>query len=261
MTRPIGFIAALDFETWPAARVVETLLGAGYDGVEWTPAHGEELHAPALGYASQQDLVTRGADAVATTIDHLERAHDAAIPIVTLLTGPNLWEDGARPRDDEQAWSTALAALDEIARRATTLGVRIALEPCWGTLAHDAATARRVLAAVPVDITFDPSHFAVAGDDIPALVREWGSRIAHVHLKDAFGAPGIEGTDFHFCLLGEGVVPWPAFLTALDEIGYDGALSVEFEAYRYYEQILGGDPAAAATLARAQVAALLRRAP
>jgi hypothetical protein len=34
-------------------------------------------------------------------------------------------------------------------------------------------------------------------------------------------------------------------------------MSVEFEAYRYYEQILGADPARAAALARGQVAALL----
>jgi len=34
-------------------------------------------------------------------------------------------------------------------------------------------------------------------------------------------------------------------------------MSVEFEAYRYYEQVLGGDPIAAARLARGQVAALL----
>ena len=56
--------------------------------------------------------------------------------------------------------------------------------------------------------------------------------------------------------LGEGVVPWPETLLALDEVGYDGALSVEFEAYRYYEQVLSSDPVEAAVLAREQVAAL-----
>lgn len=41
--RPIGFIAALGYEEMAADAVVESLLGAGYDGVEWTMAHADEL--------------------------------------------------------------------------------------------------------------------------------------------------------------------------------------------------------------------------
>ena len=76
----------------------------------------------------------------------------------------------------------------------------------------------------------------------------------------AFGRPGRDGEDFIFCLLGEGNVPWPEVFAALDQVGYEGALSVEFEAYRYYEQVLGNDPVAAAKLARGQVAALTGKA-
>jgi sugar phosphate isomerase/epimerase len=257
VTRPLGFIAALDFAGWRAADVAAALTDLGYDGVEWTLHHVDDLAPPVLALACQQDLVTRGEQAVADTFRALERAHEAQVPVVNLLTGPNLWEDGAVRRDDDAAWSTALRALERIVERASSLGVAVALEPCWGTLAHDAATARRALDAVAVDVVMDPSHLAVAGDDIPALVREWGPRIAHVHLKDAFGRPGMEGEDFHFCLLGEGTVPWPETLRALDDVGYAGALSIEFESYRYYEQVLGCDPVAAARLALQQAHALL----
>lgn len=254
--RPIGFIAALGYEEMTAEAVVESLLGAGYDGVEWTMAHADELSEPALALACQQDLVTGGEAAAATTIDAIERASAAGIGLVNVLTGPNLWEGGA-PRDDEEAWALALRGLEAACRRGEELGVTVGLEPCWGTLAHDAATAQRVLDAVPVAVTFDPSHFVMSGDDIPALARRWGERIVHVHLKDAFGRPGMDGEDFIFCMLGEGLVPWPELFDALDEVGFAGAMSVEFEAYRYYEQILGGDPGRAAALAREQVAALL----
>lgn len=236
--------------------MVESLLAAGFDGVEWTPAHADTLCGPSLAFASQQDLVTGGEQAIATTFRHLEQAHAAGIAIVNLLTGPNLWE-GADPRTDQSAVDDALFALERIVERAQQLSVRVALEPCWGTLAHDAATARAVLARAPVEIVMDPSHYVMTGDDIPGLVREWAGRIAHVHLKDAFGRPGMDGVDFHFCLLGEGHVPWPGFFAALDEIGYEGAMSVEFESYRYYEHVLRSDPAAAAALARQQVSALL----
>lgn len=257
MTREISFIAALDYEERPAAEVLESLLEAGYDSVEWTMAHAEELLAPASALACQMDLVTGGEKAAEETIRGIEAAAAAGIGVVNVLTGPNLWEEGAVRRDDEAAWKVALEALEWIVARGEAAGVAIGFEPCWGTLAHDAQTAQRVLDSVGVSVTFDPSHFVMTGDPIPELIERWGERIVHFHLKDAFGRPGIDGEDFIFCMLGEGKVPWPETFAALDRVGYEGPLSVEFEAYAYYEQVLGSDPAAAARLARGQVAALL----
>ena len=256
MKRDVSFIAALDFEDRSAGEVLESLQDAGYDSVEWTMAHVEDLRQPASALACQMDLVTGGETAVAETLRAIEAAAEAGIGIVNVLTGPNLWEEGAKHRDDEEAWTTALGALEQITANGESAGVKIGFEPCWGTLAHDAATAQRVLDAVPVSVTFDPSHFVMTGDPIPDLIRRWGDRIVHFHMKDAFGRPGMDGEDFIFCMLGEGDVPWPETLAALDEVNYDGALSVEFESYRYYEQVLAGDPVAAAALAREQVAAL-----
>ncbi len=261
MSRDVSFIAALDFEKRPAAAVVDSLTGAGYDSVEWTMAHAGELLEPASALACQMDLVTGGEQAVTETFRAIEAAAEAGIGIVNVLTGPNLWEEGAVARDDEDAWSIALGSLERITARGEESGVKIGFEPCWGTLAHDAKTAQRVLDSVPVSVTFDPSHFVMTGDPIPELILRWGERIEHFHLKDAFGRPGIDGEDFIFCMLGEGNVPWPEVFGALDQIGYEGALSVEFEAYRYYEQVLGNDPVAAAKLAREQVTALLGDAP
>jgi sugar phosphate isomerase/epimerase len=56
--------------------------------------------------------------------------------------------------------------------------------------------------------------------------------------------------------LGEGRTDWPAFFEALCDIGFDGFHSVEFESYKYYEQILGCDPVAAAKLSLEQLRAL-----
>lgn len=258
--RTLAFIAALDFEQRPARVVAAQLAELGYDAVEWTPAHldqlGGELALPACAIACQQDLVTRGVEAVELTLAAVRRAHELEIGVVNVLTGPNLWEQGACARDDEQAWATALAGLERACAEAEPLGVRIGFEPCWGTLAADAAGAERVLAEVPVGLTFDPSHFVMTGDDIPGFVARHADRLVHVHLKDAFGRPGIEGEDFIFCLLGEGGVPWGELAQALDDAGYRGPLSVEFEAYGYYEKVLHGDPLAAARLALQQAQAL-----
>ena len=208
--------------------------------------------------ALQPQGIAGGEAAVETSLAAIDAAAEAGIPVVNVLTGPNLWEPGAEPSvGDDATWTRVLLALELIFERGEAAGVKVALEPCWGTLAHDAATARRVLDAVPVSVNFDPSHFVMTGDPIPELIREWDGRIAHFHLKDAFGRPGMEGEDFIFCLLGEGAVPWPETFQALSDIDYKGALSVEFEAYRYYEQVLGSDPAAAAKLSYQQVMALI----
>lgn len=258
--RPLSFIANVGYETQSADAVVESLTRLGYDSVEWTPDHLGSLRDPASALACQQDLVSRGEEAVAITLGAVEAAAEAGIEIVNVVAGPNLWEDGADTAADlDQAWPLVVTALERICAHARSHGVRIGLEPCWGTIVHDAATADRMLAEVPISICFDPSHFVMTGDPIPELIRRWGERIVHFHLKDAFGAPGMEGEDFHFCLLGEGKVPWDETFTALEEIGYFGALSVEFEAYRYLEQVLGSDPERAARLAREQVAALIGR--
>jgi sugar phosphate isomerase/epimerase len=257
VTRDISFIAALDFEERPAGAVLESLLEAGYDSVEWTMAHADDLLAPASALACQMDLVTGGEAAVEETFRGIDAAAEAGIGVVNVLTGPNLWEEGATETNSEEAWSVALGSLERITARGEEAGVKIGFEPCWGTLAHNAETAQRVLDAVPVSVTFDPSHFVMTGDPIPELIGKWDERIVHFHLKDAFGRPGMDGEDFIFCMLGEGKVPWPETLAALDRIGYNGPLSVEFEAYGYYEQVLGSDPVAAARLARGQVAALL----
>jgi len=259
-SRPLSFIANAGYETMPAGRVVESLAAAGYDSVEWTPDHLGSLRRPASALACQQDLVSRGEEAVAITLGAIEAAAEAGIGIVNVVAGPNLWEDGAETGvDPETAWGRVVAGLERICGRAESLGVKIGLEPCWGTIVPDAGTADRMLAEVPVSVCFDPSHFVMTGDPIPDLIRRWGERIIHFHLKDAFGSPGMEGEDFLFTLLGEGNVPWNETFAALEEIGYHGALSVEFEAYTYLEQVLGSDPEKAARLSREQAAALIGR--
>jgi len=241
----------------PAGDVATAITGAGYDSVEWTMAHLDTFVDPACAIACQQDLVTDPVGGLEQTKRAIAVAAERDVPTVNVLTGPNLWEEGADARRDEKAWADSLRALEAACAYAEPLGVDVALEPCWGSLAHDAETFARALEEVPCKVNLDPSHFVMEGDDIPAVVRQWGDRIVHVHLKDAFGRPGLEGDDFLFCLLGEGMVPWPEFFAALDDVEYTGPLSVEFEAYRYLDQVLDGDPARAATLAMEQVRALV----
>jgi sugar phosphate isomerase/epimerase len=89
---------------------------------------------------------------------------------------------------------------------------------------------------------FDPSHLEWQGVDPAKFIRTFRDRIYHVHMKDAavtldgtsgilgsylnFGQPG-RGWDFRS--LGRGQVNFEEIIRALNEIKYDGPLSVEWE--------------------------------
>ncbi len=125
-------------------------------------------------------------------------------------------------------------------------GVRFALEVHPTEIAYDFVTTAKTLAAVDrrpgFGINLDPSHFAHQFLDTAAFAIEFSDRIYHVHVKDSkryldgrssilgghlnFGEPQ-RGWDF--VSPGHGDVDFETFFRALNRIGYDGPLSIEWE--------------------------------
>jgi sugar phosphate isomerase/epimerase len=125
-------------------------------------------------------------------------------------------------------------------------GVKFGLEVHPTEIAYDFVTTRRVLEAIGgregFGINFDPSHFAHQFLDSAAFVEEFAERIYHVHVKDSrkrldgrrsilashlnFGEPE-RGWDF--VSPGHGDVDFESLLRALNRIGYQGPLSIEWE--------------------------------
>jgi len=124
--------------------------------------------------------------------------------------------------------------------------VRFALEVHPTEIAFDIYTAQRLLAVLKnhsaFGFNFDPSHLQWQGVDPVRFLRRFSRRIFHVHMKDAavtldgdsgilsshldFGDPR-RGWDFRS--LGRGDVDFEAVIRALNDIGYRGPLSVEWE--------------------------------
>lgn len=282
----IGYVAA-DVGDRDPEQVIELIAGAGYSAVDWTMEQFDPLESPAselvavaeaargAGLATpqlmvHQDYVTADTalweERVSRTEYAIDAAAEAGIASVGVVTGPNRWVDGhseiGRELDEAQAWRLATTALERALTRADSAGVTVSLEPCWGTAVDDAERTDRMLAALEhprLGLTLDPSHFVLSRDDIAALPARWAQRIAHVHLKDAFGVPGEPGEDFCFLLPGEGRVPWDGFLDGLAQIGYDGPMCVEFEAFTLLDGPLRGDLPRAAALARELAGGLLAR--
>jgi sugar phosphate isomerase/epimerase len=125
-------------------------------------------------------------------------------------------------------------------------GVRFALEVHPTEIAFDIETAQRALEALghreEFGFNFDPSHLHWQGVSSVDFIRTFRDRIYHVHIKDAVvllnGRSGIltshlnfgdprRGWDFRSP--GRGGVDFEEIIRALNEIGYDGPLSVEWE--------------------------------
>ena len=124
--------------------------------------------------------------------------------------------------------------------------VRFGLEVHPTEIAYDFVTTRRTLDAIGhregFGINFDPSHFAHQFLDSAAFVEEFAARIYHVHVKDSRktldGRRSILGghvnfgeaeRGWDFVSPGHGDVDFESLLRALNRIGYDGPLSIEWE--------------------------------
>lgn len=75
---------------------------------------------------------------------------------------------------------------------------------------------------LPIGVVMDFSHIVASGDDPVDFVRRFGSRISHVHIRDA--APG----NIHISV-GRGQVDFATGLAALADAGYSGQFSLELE--------------------------------
>jgi len=282
-----GFLASLDFRFWEAEKVVVALSKIGYEGVEWTLSHfnprtktltdlqrlisttrdhGLEISEVVV----QQDVVTLDEKARRDRIDLVKECIKAAgqvgVKTINLFTGPAPWDPKAPkiPIDltEGKAWTLVLEAFNEFVSEAEKNEVYLAVEAVFGHLCHDYYTMKELLDnfnSKYLGVNMDPSHYALYRNDVSWVVKKFGDKIKHVHLKDAIGKPGLHGEDFMFPLLGEGMIDWKGFLDALRSIGYKGFLSVEFESFGYYAKILGRDPVKAAEISMEHLKRLEKR--
>ena len=126
-------------------------------------------------------------------------------------------------------------------------GIRYALEVHPTEIAFDIASAERALDAIgrreAFGFNYDPSHFGYQGVDYVAFIYTFSDRIYHAHMKDVWWSDvpkrsGVFGghLDFgerdrywDFRSIGRGSIDFEEVIRALNRIGYDGPLSIEWE--------------------------------
>jgi sugar phosphate isomerase/epimerase len=77
-----------------------------------------------------------------------------------------------------------------------------------------------------VGIAFDTGWAGTQGYDAPETIRERDEDLIEVHLKDVVSEDGHET-----CALGEGIVDIEGCLDALDDIDFDGWVTIEHEPF------------------------------
>jgi sugar phosphate isomerase/epimerase len=232
---------------------------------DWVPANLRGKHAEKNAWAVQEMKDTARA------------AAKLGVKVVNGFTGSSIWPYlySFPPVSDRlirdgfnllaERWNPILDVFREV-------GVRYALEVHPTEIAFDLYSAEMALEALgrrpEFGFNFDPSHLHWQMVDSVAFIRQFPDRIYHVHVKDAArtldGKTGILGSHLNFGdprrgwdfrSPGRGQVDFDAITRALNEIQYDGPLSVEWEdpgmdreagaaeAARFVKQRMGFPPA------------------
>ncbi|WP_242614523.1 sugar phosphate isomerase/epimerase family protein [Actinomadura roseirufa] len=242
-------------------RVLEEMRGLGITATEQGPdgflprgrAEREALLASyGLGSAGAFARVVLH-DPARDPLPEVERALDAIDGVLMLVALPGPDGHGLRPGLDTREWTTLLANLDAITRRAADRGRVVTLHPQVGTVVERCADVERVLGGCSVPLCLDTGHLLVGGTEPLWLVRFAAARIGHVHLKDvdmALAGRVLAGEFTYagavkeglFRPLGEGDVDIAGIIRTLSTAGYQGWYVLEQDAILEAEPAPGEGP-------------------
>ena len=179
-------------------------------------------------------------------------AKEFGVDVVNGFTGSSIWHllyafpptsqamIDAGYKDFGKRWTPILNEFQKA-------GVKFALEVHPTEIAFDIVSAERAIEAVDghpaFGFNYDPSHLGYQGVDYVEFLYRFKSRIFHVHMKDVGWAqtPRLSGVFgghlafgdprrfWDFRSLGRGNVDFEKIMRALNDIGYRGPLSVEWE--------------------------------
>ncbi|MDB6068556.1 MAG: Xylose isomerase domain protein barrel [Pedosphaera sp.] len=211
--------------------------------------HKSILPRHVWGNGKPEDVRKRAAEEMMKTA---QAAKNLGVSIVNGFTGSRIWsllysfppvsdaqiEDGFA--DFAMRWNPIM---DEFKK----CKVKFALEVHPTEIAFDTVSAERTLEAIghrpEFGFNYDPSHLGYQGVDYVGFIQKFGNRIYHVHMKDVYWSEkpteaGVFGghTKFgdprrfwEFRSLGRGSINFERIIRALNNVKYQGPLSVEWE--------------------------------
>jgi sugar phosphate isomerase/epimerase len=185
-------------------------------------------------------------------IDAGKAAKKLGVGVVNGFTGSSIWHmvyafPPVSPDMIEAGYADFAKRWKPILDAFKAEGVKFALEVHPTEIAFDIASAQHAIEALKgheaFGFNYDPSHLGYQGVDYVKFIRVFSDRIFHAHMKDVWwghgdGTVGVFGghTNFadprrywDFRSLGHGDINFEEIIVALNDIGYRGPLSVEWE--------------------------------
>lgn len=258
---------AIEIACWPVGKATRRYAGVTHIDVNTlTKAKAREIRKMLDGYglpisslAYYPNPLHPDAEHRETVINHLKKVIEAAALLETPVVGTFVGKDKNKtvPENLEEyakIWPP-------IVKFAKDHGIKIAIENCpmifsydeWpggNNLASSPAIWRKMWEIIPDEnfgLNLDPSHLVLQMIDYDRAIREFGSRIFHVHAKDLhIDREGLYNNGIFSLgmgwqvprLPGLGDMDWAKFFAALTAARYDYVVSIEHE-----DRVFEGDEA------------------
>jgi sugar phosphate isomerase/epimerase len=249
---------AIEIACWPREKATRRYAGVSHiDVAGLDPAQAKEtckmldgygLTVSSLGY--YPNPLDPDAEHRETVIGHLKKVIEAAAMLEVPVVGTFIGKD--KNKTVPQNLEDYARVWPPIVKFARDHGVKIAIENCpmifsydeWpggNNLASTPAIWRKMWEIIPDDnfgLNLDPSHLILQMIDYERVVREFSSKIFHVHAKDLhIDREGLynngvlsQGMGWQVPRIpGLGDMDWAKFIAALTAARYDYVISIEHE--------------------------------
>ncbi|AZS38170.1 hypothetical protein CVS47_02821 [Microbacterium lemovicicum] len=237
-------VSTVCLRRYPLGEALEVAAALGFDAIDLVGLRGLCEHVPVMG--STKDLMDAAAivrssdlrpasvnadpgsfdghDDQRAVLGRVERlldfAADVAAPILVLPAGEKRTEPDVAPAVGLMAeWMNRSGEL------ARSRGIRLAIEaPYFGRPIDRISRTTDLLAELEpsIELAFDVSHVAGAGESVPDALRLFRDQVAVVHVRDAV-AGDIRR------VLGAGEIDFAGFLGDLSADGWMGDVVLELE--------------------------------
>jgi len=249
---------AIEIACWPVGKATRRYAGVTHIDVNaLDKAKAKEIRKMLDGYglpisslAYYPNPLHPDAEHRETVISHLKKVIEAAALLETPVVGTFVGKD--KNKTVPQNFEDYAKIWPPIVKFAKERGIKIAIENCpmifsldeWpggNNLASTPAIWRKMWEIIPDDnfgLNLDPSHLILQMIDYERVLREFGSKIFHVHAKDLhIDREGLynhgvlsQGMGWQVPRLpGLGDMDWAKFFAALTAARYDYVVSIEHE--------------------------------